>query len=435
MIYDRRLTDPDPKTLLAAVSDAVKVANASRGRRSAEAAAEPWREAVIARADPDGVLTSAEPGGWDPRGAIFIAWWTDTHGRQTVRLFARRSLPFLPSPWPRNRPPLWWVFPDRVHLRSDGEPHLVAGCACGVCGRPEELGWTGPRCGPCDDHRQEQAALRLPLPAEPRTALWAEADRGLQFSPGGRWLAGLGSRSLTCWEVATGESEWVDDFSRPPGVVAFDFSANGDWLLCLTETGSVTRRPVGDWQAPAEVVGSAAEGRGLVSLPDGRVLVADVLRPRLATHPWPRGRYFWDDATGTTACDPSPHILWQREATGTLFASPAGGQLALLTHPGVRILDGSTGEELGVLPVSRDVPLCAAFSPDGRRLVTGGAAGRVTAWSVPDGRRLVDWECHFGAVAALALSPDGRTLATVGEEGYLKLWPWADLLAAEGIDW
>jgi WD40 repeat protein len=67
-----------------------------------------------------------------------------------------------------------------------------------------------------------------------------------------------------------------------------------------------------------------------------------------------------------------------------------------------------------------------AFSPDGKRVVGGGAFdGKVIVWGTAKGA--VDKEIKIGAgVHAVAISPDGKTLATgcwrEGEQGEVSLW-------------
>jgi WD40 repeat protein len=66
-----------------------------------------------------------------------------------------------------------------------------------------------------------------------------------------------------------------------------------------------------------------------------------------------------------------------------------------------------------------------AFSPDGRRLATGGTKNRVWIWDVETGQKLQTLEGeHSGEVYTLAFSPDedGRWIATAGEDSVVKIW-------------
>jgi WD40 repeat protein/tetratricopeptide (TPR) repeat protein len=83
-----------------------------------------------------------------------------------------------------------------------------------------------------------------------------------------------------------------------------------------------------------------------------------------------------------------------------------------------RLWDVAGGKSLGLLPHSNAV-LAVAFSPDGRRILTGSADLTAQLWDartcLPLGKRLV----HDGPVVAVAFSPDGRTILTCSQRSQL----------------
>jgi WD40 repeat protein len=65
-----------------------------------------------------------------------------------------------------------------------------------------------------------------------------------------------------------------------------------------------------------------------------------------------------------------------------------------------------------------------AFSPDGKRLATGGCEGddKVCVTDVESGKELRCFRGHHSAVMSLAFSPDGKTLASGAGDSTILLW-------------
>jgi WD40 repeat protein len=94
----------------------------------------------------------------------------------------------------------------------------------------------------------------------------------------------------------------------------------------------------------------------------------------------------------------------------------------------VRLYDVATGQQVRKLEGHKDPVLCAAFSPDGRRVVSGGVDGTVRLWDAATGRELRRVELTGKAhVICLAVSPDGRHLLTGDEQSRVRLWRLDDL--------
>ena len=63
-----------------------------------------------------------------------------------------------------------------------------------------------------------------------------------------------------------------------------------------------------------------------------------------------------------------------------------------------------------------------AFSPDGKRLATGGWDRQVKLWDMATWREIATLKGHAEGIWAVAFSPDGKTLVTGGEDDTAKLW-------------
>jgi len=62
------------------------------------------------------------------------------------------------------------------------------------------------------------------------------------------------------------------------------------------------------------------------------------------------------------------------------------------------------------LPGSRRPVTCLTFTPDGKRIISGGEDKTVKIWNADDGSLENSIDAHDKAVLCLALSPDGKTL-------------------------
>jgi WD40 repeat protein len=125
----------------------------------------------------------------------------------------------------------------------------------------------------------------------------------------------------------------------------------------------------------------------------------------------------------------------KREIRGVVF-SQGGEHLASASSDGIvkiwdaqrldkQHLDGKTEPRIPPIPARVAGPgLSVAFSPDGRRLATGGEANTVKIWDVQTGQPLRTLEGHRGEVYTVAFSPvgHGRWVASAGEDSTVKIW-------------
>jgi WD40 repeat protein len=125
---------------------------------------------------------------------------------------------------------------------------------------------------------------------------------------------------------------------------------------------------------------------------------------------------------------------------GRLLAT--GGAVSSETGE-VRVWDVGTGTLLRQLPVTRGWVTALAFSPEGGRLAflvnandgsSTAGVGSVTLWEL-DGGTMMDLRGHTALVKALTFSPDGKRLATGGDDRVVRLWDvdtGAELLTLRG---
>src|SRR5262249_51117188 len=80
------------------------------------------------------------------------------------------------------------------------------------------------------------------------------------------------------------------------------------------------------------------------------------------------------------------------------------------------------GPERGVLRGHKGAVHAAAFSPDGRSIVTGGPGGPLRLWDLVTGKKRLLLEGHEGRVQIARFSQDGKRVLTAANDGTARVW-------------
>ena len=87
-----------------------------------------------------------------------------------------------------------------------------------------------------------------------------------------------------------------------------------------------------------------------------------------------------------------------------------------------RLWEVASGQVLQELPGHQDGVRHAAFSPDGKLVVTASDDNTARLWEVATGQVLRELPGHQGAVRHAAFSPDGKLVVTASDDNTARLW-------------
>jgi eukaryotic-like serine/threonine-protein kinase len=229
------------------------------------------------------------------------------------------------------------------------------------------------------------------------------------FSPDGKSLL-FGGKQPCLIDVSTGGPRAGVTISAH-GVSGAAFSPDGRRFATAAQKGLIS---IAD-AATGEVLGAAVSQGGTVKSvvfsPDGRsLLVAAQFEGSLRCY----------DVETRQAT--SPAFLCRDNLYSAAYSPDGRYVITAAIEKNARLWDAQTGKPVGSPLVHPGVVFAASFSPDGQFVVTGCIDGGVRIWEFPSGKLITPVLHHKGPVRSACFNYDGRRVLTTSEDGTARLW-------------
>lgn len=258
----------------------------------------------------------------------------------------------------------------------------------------------------------QTGARLLPLPGH------SENIKDANFSPdGSRLVTTSADQTARLWDGASGQliavleghtgTVYSASFTLAGGKAIMTVSADGTARLWDSVTGRSLFPPIGHPRY-SQILSISADGsRMVIRSESGTLELWDRILGNI------RGALAAKDTTMTG----------DSEGEVVVSFSPNGRRLISGGSDGmVRIWDGRSGQPLVALKGHRSRVLAIAWAPDSSSFVTGGSDGSARLWRSGIGRSPYPLEGHSSEITALSFSPDGKKLLSVSRGGDGRLW-------------
>jgi WD40 repeat protein/tRNA A-37 threonylcarbamoyl transferase component Bud32 len=233
--------------------------------------------------------------------------------------------------------------------------------------------------------------------------------RSVVFSPdGSRIVTGSGDKTVRVWDARTGaEVSTLKGINC--GVYTASFSPDGSRIVATTELAVAK---VWDAKTGAELLLIQHPSHGVRTVsysPDGL---------RLVSGGYDQSAKVWDARTGA-------ELLTLRGHTGPVQAaafSPDGSRIVTASEDGTcRIWDPSSGSEARNLGVPGDMAYRASFSPDGLWLLTVDG-DQTKVWDARSATGVRSFRAGPGRLLCASFSPDSSRIVSGRKDGTVKVW-------------
>ncbi|KAL5521305.1 hypothetical protein ACEPAG_9228 [Sanghuangporus baumii] len=235
---------------------------------------------------------------------------------------------------------------------------------------------------------------------------------------GSRLLSGSRCRSISIWDVETGEPVFVPLKGCMGTVACVMVSPDCTSVVCGFEDGTVSVWGTADGELVAGPLHGQSGSIGKLAFsPNGKRLASVSVERTIIT---------WNTETWEALHGP---FIRNCDHVCSVCFSPDGSQTASgLANGIIMIWDTENGREVaGPLQGRESFVDRILFSRDGAYIISSSLCSAIQVWNVQSGHIVCHFDGHTG-VYSLALSPDGQRLVSGSEDNTIRMWDLSDVL-------
>ncbi len=232
------------------------------------------------------------------------------------------------------------------------------------------------------------------------------------FSPDGqRIVSGGDDQTIKVWEFDTGQLAFTLS-GHQKGVLDVRYSPTGKCIVSGSRDGSAIVWDAETGKQQFELQGHDDDVQCLSFSPHGEHVITGSRDKTVRV---------WNVDTGRTVLTLKGHT----DAVWAVSFSPDGTRIVSGSYEGrgnpgeLKIWNAVSGQEL--LGQNSD-GLCLAFSPYGKRLLSGGGDGTIKIWDASQKQDSHTFKGHRNGIHSVRFSPDGKRIASAGRDDTIRIW-------------